>query len=172
MKFFLFILFFLNFSEVKSVEVLKLWLELERWGDTFFKKETNKPFTGILKNFFSDGKVSLVDNFKNGKQHGEYTSYHPNGKILLSGNFENGKQHGIWTEYHEDGSVYWKLRYINGVTEDGIFRMYYPDGSVESEVTYGNGKPITNWVYFDKNGKKDRVKIYENGTFIYEKYIK
>ena len=42
---------------------------------------------------------------------------------------------------------------------------------LESEVTYGNGKPITNWVYFDKR-KKDRVKIYENGTFIYEKYIK
>ncbi len=70
-----------------------------------------------------------------------------------------------------DGSLYWNLKYINGVTEDGVFRMYYPDGTVESEVTYGNGKPITNWVYFDKNGEKERVKIYENGTFIYEKYL-
>ena len=39
-------------------------------------------------------------------------------------------------------------------------------------VTYGNGKPVTNWLYFDENGKKESVKIYENGTFIYEKYIK
>ena len=161
----------LSFSPIKSAEILKSWSELERRGNTFFKKKTNKPFTGILKNFYPDGQVSLIDNFKDGKQHGEYVSYHPNGKILLKGEFKDGKQHGIWSEYHEDGSVYWNLRYINGITEDGIFRMYYPDGSVESEVTYGNGKPITNWVYFDKNGNKERVKVYENGTFIYEKYV-
>ena len=86
--------------------------------------------------------------------------------------FKNGKQHGVWSEFHEDGSLYWNLKYINGKTEDGIFKMFYPDGSLESEVTYGDGKPITNWIYYDKKGKKERVKIYEKGIFIYEKYLK
>ena len=74
--------------------------------------------------------------------------------------------------FHEDGSLYWNLKYINGKTEDGIFKMFYPDGSLESEVTYGDGKPITNWIYYDRKGKKERVKIYEKGIFIYEKYLK
>ena len=92
-------------------------------------------------------------------------------KFFLRENLKMENSTEFGQEYHEDGSVYWNLRYINGITEDGMFRMYYPDGSVESEVTYGNGKPITNWVYFDKNGNKERVKVYENGTFIYEKYV-
>ena len=83
MKVFLIICSLLNFSATYSAEILKSWSDLERRGDTFFKKETNEPFTGILKNFYPDGKLSLIDNFKNGKQHGEYKSYHPNGKILL-----------------------------------------------------------------------------------------
>ena len=86
--------------------------------------------------------------------------------------FKNGKQHGVWSEFHEDGSLYWNLKYINGKTEDGIFKMFYPDGSLESEVTYGDGKPITNWVYYDRKGNKERIKIYEKGIFIYEKYLK
>ena len=57
-------------------------------------------------------------------QHGEYISYHQNGEILLKGYFEDGKQHGIWTEFHEDGSLYWNLRYINGVAEDGILGCF------------------------------------------------
>ncbi len=172
MKFLLCCFLLLNLSFVKSEEILKSWSDLEKRGNTFFKKKTNEPFTGILKNFYPDGQVQLIDNFKDGMQHGEYISYHQNGEILLKGYFQDGKQHGIWTEFHEDGSLYWNLRYINGVAEDGIFRMFYPNGSVESEVTYRNGKPVTNWLYFDENGKKESVKIYENGKFIYEKILK
>ena len=68
-------------------------------------------------------------------------------------------------------NLYPNVRSINE-TEDGIFKMFYPDGSLESEVTYGDGKPITNWIYYDRKGKKERIKIYEKGIFIYEKYLK
>ena len=59
----LLIILMLSFSPIKSAEILKSWSELERRGNTFFKKKTNKPFTGILKNFYPDGQVSLIDNF-------------------------------------------------------------------------------------------------------------
>ena len=74
----LLIILMLSFSPIKSAEILKSWSELERRGNTFFKKKTNKPFTGILKNFYPDGQVSLIHNFKDGKQHGEYVSYNHN----------------------------------------------------------------------------------------------
>ena len=75
------------------------------------------------------------------------------------------------TEFHDDGSLYWKLRYIMELLRTE-FLGCLSNGSVESEVTYGNGKPVTNWLYFDENGKKSSVKIYENGKFIYEKILK
>ena len=170
-KLLLIFLLLFSFSKI-SAEVLTSWSDLERRGTTYFNKSTDEPFTGTLKNFHSNGQIALIDNFKNGKQHGEYFSYHPNGKPLLKGIFKNGKQHGVWSEFHEDGSLYWNLKYINGKTEDGIFKMFYPDGSLESEVTYGDGKPITNWIYYDRKGNKERIKIYEKGIFIYEKYLK
>ena len=41
-----------------------------------------------------------------------------------------------------------------------------------SEVTYGDGKPVSNWIYFNENGEKERVDIYQNGKFFYEKHFK
>ena len=110
----LLIVLILSFSPIKSAEILKSWSELERRGNTFFKKKTNKPFTGILKNFYPDGQVSLIDNFKDGKQHGEYVSYHPNGKILLKGKFKDGKKDGLWSYYDEEGNFIGTLEYEDG----------------------------------------------------------
>ena len=64
MKFLLCCFLLLNLSFVKSEEILKSWSDLEKRGNTFFKKKTNEPFTGILKNFYPDGQVQLIDNFK------------------------------------------------------------------------------------------------------------
>ena len=68
----------------------------------------------MLKNYYPSGKLSLIDNFKDGKQHGEFKRFYENGNILMRGLFSNGKQDGLWEEFHEDGSVYWKLRYNKG----------------------------------------------------------
>ena len=47
----LLIILMLSFSPIKSAEILKSWSELERRGNTFFKKKTNKPFTGGVISF-------------------------------------------------------------------------------------------------------------------------
>lgn len=160
------------FSFNVNCEEINSWNQLVRKGDRFFKKSDNTPFTGILKNFFPSGSISLIDNFKDGKQHGEFKSFHENGKLSMNGIFKNGLQHGEWTEYHDNGALYWKLSYNNGVEKDGLFRMFHSNGSIMSEVTYGKGKPVSNWVYFDENGKKERIDIYQNGKFFYEKHFK
>ena len=152
-------------------KTLSSWSELVKKGSRYYEKKTNEPFTGILKNFFPSGELSVLDHFKDGKQHGEYLSYHPNGTILMKGKFKEGKQHGEWFEYHENGKLYWKLKYVNGKSADGLFQMFHSNGKLESEVTFGDGKPITNWFYYNELGVKEKVKIYENGIFIYEKNL-
>ena len=152
--FFLIFIFGTNLSS----EEINSWNELVRKGNIFYKKSDDQPFSGILKNHYPSGKLSLIDNFKNGKQHGEFKSFHENGEISMSGIFKNGKQHGQWIEFHEDGSIYWKLNYYDGVEEDGLFRTFHKNGEIMSEVTYLNGKPNSNWIHFDE-GALDRFTL-------------
>ena len=93
------------FFSLPNSKTLSSWSELVKKGSRYYEKETNEPFTGVLKNFFPSGKLSVLDNFKDGKQHGEYISYHQNGKILMKGKFKEGKQHGEWSEYHKNGET-------------------------------------------------------------------
>ena len=159
------------FGSNLSSEEINSWNELVRKGNIFYKKSDNQPFSGILKNYYPSGKISLIDNFKNGMQHGEFRSFYENGKILMSGIFKKGRQHGQWKEFHEDGSIYWKLNYYDGVEEDGLFRTFHKNGEIMSEVTYLNGKPNSNWIHFDEFGKKIKVEYYENGKFFYEEHF-
>ena len=54
---------------------------------------------------------------------------------------------------------------------DGPFQMFHNNGALKSEVIYKNDKPITNWIYYDKDGRKEKEDVYQNGKFIYEKYF-
>ena len=58
--------------------------------------------------------------------------------------------------------------------ENGIKKItkFHKNGQIISEVTYKNDKPSTNWTYYDENGEVERIDIYRNGKFFYEKHLK
>ena len=45
-----------------------------------------------MKNFHESGSVSLIDHFKDGKQHGDFKTFHENGEISMKGQFFEGKK--------------------------------------------------------------------------------
>ena len=106
-------------------EELSSWGQLLKRGNTYYKKSDNKPFSGVLKNFFPSGEISVIDHFKDGKQHGMFKSFHENGNLSMIGQFHEGKQVGDWSEYYDNGSLYWKLKYNNGKKVDGLFQMFH-----------------------------------------------
>ena len=60
------LILFFAFVDCKTyAEEVNSWNELLRKGDIFFSKSSKLPFTGILKNYYPSGKLSLIDNFKN-----------------------------------------------------------------------------------------------------------
>ena len=69
-----FFLIFIFETNLLSEEI-NSWNELVRKGNIFYKKSDDQPFNGILKNYFPSGKLSLIDHFKNGMQHGEFKSF-------------------------------------------------------------------------------------------------
>jgi antitoxin component YwqK of YwqJK toxin-antitoxin module len=46
---------------------------------------------GLYKEYYTDGKVRLIQEYVEGTKHGKYTSYFPNGKVFNDGYFVNGK---------------------------------------------------------------------------------
>ena len=90
MKFtFLFTFFLLLFVDLGADEI-NSWSKLMKKGNTYYKKSDNQPFTGVLKNYFPTGEISVIDHFKDGKQHGEFKSFHRNGELSMTGNFDEG----------------------------------------------------------------------------------
>lgn len=166
----LFVFLSINISKNFSEEI-NSWGELIRKGEIYYKKKGNIPYTGVLRNYFSTGEISLINNFKDGKQHGSFKSFHRNGNLAMEGQFVDGKQHGLWSEYYDNGELYWKLEYIKGVEANGPFKMFHKNGKIKSEVVYSEGKPASNWIFYDEHGKKERIDIYEDGKFFYEKYF-
>ena len=49
--------------------------------------------------------------------------------------------------------------------------MFHKNGNLRSSVTYKNDMPATNWTYYDEIGEIERIDIYKNGKFIYEKHL-
>jgi hypothetical protein len=58
--------------------------------------------------------VKDVEHFKNGKFHGEYTTYYKNGQIKEKGNFKNDRRDGDYIAYHRDGYTKERAAYVNG----------------------------------------------------------
>ena len=50
--------------------------------------------------------------------------------------------------------------------------MFHKNGQIRSEVTYKNDKPSSNWTYYDEKGEIERIDIYRNRKFFYEKHLK
>ena len=56
----------------------------------------------------SEGKVSFEGEMKNGKPHGEWTTFFPDGRPRWKGNKNEGVSHGPFTMWYQDGRKKWK----------------------------------------------------------------
>ena len=99
---FIFICFFPLISWGKNIS----WYDLELRNNLYYEKNKNIPFTGEIKSkkngkiikgmkegawleYWDDGKISSVTNYKNGQYDGEYLSYYQNGQLNVKANYKN-----------------------------------------------------------------------------------
>ena len=121
---FLLILFFLSAPSLgESMD------DLVKRGGLYYKKFTDVPFTGEIKegwhrgslkdglqegfwesDHVSGGLASKIE-YKNGRQEGVKILYFPNGQLRNQSNWKDGKKHGKGVESLPDGFKYegdWK----------------------------------------------------------------
>ena len=93
------ILIFLLFTGCfqKTVDSSKL----EKRNGTVYQVGEKKPFTGVMKNFYSNGQLAVMEKFKKGKNHGKCEKYYTNGKLWIEYSYKGGNLHGKYMEYFE-----------------------------------------------------------------------
>ncbi len=114
-------------------------------------KSTKKIKNGLLKQYYSDGKIKSAVNFMDGKREGEAKNYYENGNIKLSMVYKNGKKDGKSLFYYENGELYRESNYKNDEL-DGE-RLVYAKGKVKSRIVYKNGYPGLGLQEYLVNGK-------------------
>ena len=62
-------------------------------------RDTDLVYTGRCSNY-SNGKLSSIQQYKNGLDHGKWIFYYQNGNIETIGNFNEGKRVGKWEYYY------------------------------------------------------------------------
>ncbi len=98
-------------------------------------------YTGRCSRFYENGKLSSIQQFKDGKDHGQWKFYHPNGNLETIGKFRNGLRHGQWKYFYENGQTYQIAQYKLGA-KHGIWKVYEEDGELLVEQKWNNGESI------------------------------
>ncbi|MFC1746151.1 toxin-antitoxin system YwqK family antitoxin [Candidatus Riflebacteria bacterium] len=98
--------------------------ERER-NDLMYIENEQTPYTGIIFQTHSNGKLKWEGNFKDGKMHGIeksydkngrlwYTTHWKNGELLQENNFENGKSPDVtdreWDDNGEENATWKKIK--------------------------------------------------------------
>jgi len=70
---------------------------------------------GNIRIYYDETKIKLLSKYFifNGKQEGEYKSYHWNGQLWVICNYKNGAFEGEYRSYHKNGQLHLICNYKN-----------------------------------------------------------
>lgn len=112
---------------------------------------------GFIRKEIADTSVSLTRIDKVTAPNGQYV--HREGYDQKKKIFVNHGKATVWTK--EGGPLYEEGIFKDGKLH-GLVVRYYPDGKKEFEGTYTEGSQDGAWLYWDKQGRLEKLVVYEN----------
>ena len=74
-----------------------------------YLKGDNSPFTGVVETYYDNGRLSIRQNYEEGKPHGLKEAFFEDGTLRWRETFEHGKT--VWQEiYNENGKLVYSAR--------------------------------------------------------------
>ncbi|SFU34948.1 toxin-antitoxin system YwqK family antitoxin [Pontibacter akesuensis] len=112
--------------------------------------------------YYSSGSIKQ-EYYVNSKEEadGRLTEYFEDGSISSLVDFKDGKQHGWSQFFRKNGSMRKKTYFENGVQQDTLL-TFYSDGDVESAFSIKDGSKHGSYAYYFGNGKKKEEGSYLN----------
>ena len=77
-------------------------------------KTTGKIPDGVVRGYYSNGVLSGMWSYKNGKREGAVKEYYKNGKLSEESHYKNGRLEGTAKLYYKNGKVADVFTYKNG----------------------------------------------------------
>jgi antitoxin component YwqK of YwqJK toxin-antitoxin module len=96
----------------------------------------------MKKEYYPDGKLKAVLNYKQGKLDGIAQHFYENGNLKERANYRKGKRERISTTYYEDGTLKEEIGYADDKRE-GLTRLYDEGGRLIGEAVYRNDQLIS-----------------------------
>ena len=94
----------------------------------------------VEKEYYPNGQLKSVLNYKKGQLEGIALYYHENGTLRERVNYRRGKRERTGTTYYESGKLKEQITYENGVKVD--VKLFGEDGTLISESVYRDGKLV------------------------------
>jgi len=150
----------------------------------------NGELTGSTTEYFPNGKVSSITNFKKSVAVGEYIAYFDNGSLKEQGNYAkegnsvrigkwttyhknknidevgiytNGRKDSTWNEYYENGKIELISNYSNGI-KNGNYIAYYQNGNTQAKGSFLNNMRDGDWTFYSSNGSVDAQQRFSRGN--------
>jgi antitoxin component YwqK of YwqJK toxin-antitoxin module len=117
-------------------------LQLRR-GDTYYKINSETPFSGSVIRKWSSGEKYEAGSLRNGKKEGIWNTWYGNKQKEFKLTYKNGVENGLFTYYYQNGQKKSKANYKNGLIIDGLYNRWYENGQMEEEGTYKDGEKIS-----------------------------
>ena len=123
-----------NGEKEKEETYIKGEIEKEKeetyiFGVEFVKTGEN---TEIRYSYYENGQIREEGNYKDGKEHGKYTSWYENGQIMVESNLKDGKIDGKRTVWYENGQKAYEWNFKDGDVV-GKYIEWYENGQIKEE---------------------------------------
>ncbi len=117
---------------------------------------------GALRQFDPQGKLTMEENYLEGKLEGARKIYTPEGVLIVEEHYNAGEFDGDYITYDSTGTISGKGQYLEGAMNRAWYQ-FYPNGNVKEVVTFVDNNengPFREWY---ENGKPKASGEYLNG---------
>ena len=139
---------------------------IEKQGEMTYKGEyvTNKKVKNWI-GYYPNNFIYKVEYFSNGVKDGISLQFDRHGKITILENYKNGLAHGqtvYYSQYSETPLS--ETEYTNG-KKNGLFRQYYDNAKLQEDTWFKDDLKNGKSKWFNKNGQMIAEYNYKDGNF-------
>jgi antitoxin component YwqK of YwqJK toxin-antitoxin module len=98
--------------------------------------KNNQLYTGKCVSYYSNSEIESIREYKNGKDHGNWTFYFENKNIATIGRLENGVKIGKWEYFFETGETKYIQSYDSMGNKDSLWIELSKTGDTISSIKY------------------------------------